>query len=1096
MTLQKLPILLWICFLPVLLKAQVSRVTPPVNAKKVILEGIELHDHENYNDAIAKYDQVNKNDDSYIRAQIEKANSLFALKKYDECLKIGQDILKRKEVDEFASVYIICGNALDELNREEESINMFELGLKKYPMNYLLLYNEGLVYRKQKKNQQAVDCFKKAIYNNPYHYSSHLQLGVIASEEGKLAESIFSFLTCLILNPKIEKSKDIVGYLDVLVSKKYEDKNTGVVFSDKGDDFTEVETLLRSQVALNPKYKAESSLSFPVIKQTHLLLSQLANHTSESGFYEKNYLPFFREAFKSGNFEGLSYFMLLSSDNEKAIAAIKKNESKLKKFQIWGDDNFQKYFCKREIIRDDKVVNTFFWYNSNKNLYLIGNLVDNKIDGITEMYNSDGYMSAVGKANMGKLEGLWIFKYENGMTSTEKNFTDDKLNGSYKAYYDNGVLQSDLNYKMDSLDGEGKYYFPNGVMSYDLMYSNNKDNGFFKSYYNSGVLKTELNYVNDQKEGIEKDYYPNGDKSSEVNFTKDVKNGLATFYFHNGSVKVKQNYVDGKLDGDYIEYYENGQIKAEGKLKNNEVIGNYKEYFEDGHKKSEFNYDLDGNQNGTIKYFSKEGWQTTEVTNARGKMNYIKYFDKNGVVYYESKMKENTVIELHREDQTVFAKGKFANSDRVGDWTFYYRNGNIKEKCFYKDGELSGPYTTYFQNGILKDTSTYKSGNKDGLYQLFYPNGQLKREGWMDDDDQEGQWYNYQINGMISRTYYMQNDALKGDDEYYDAFGKLNEVVHTKNNFENYYARFDTAGNEIYRFYYEQGNTQRKFQIPGSKSEENFAFKDGLLNGPCYKKQENGVKSFEGTYERDQKNGQFLWRNVLDSISYRETYKDGDIDGNLYIYFLNGKMSKNFKYKNDLLEGVYTRFYPSGTKFYEINYKEDLEDGPEKYYSPSGELFLIVMYNEGDMLYYIKNNKEGKLADTTYVTAAKMTIEANYKNGTKAMSYELENGEGNGHFIVYNNEGKIVYQSTEKNDIVEGEKIMNYSSGNIYSKEQYENGDLNGECIYYWENGNVMVKSNYKYDDLYGETTIYDINGKLKETRMYYDNELISITKK
>lgn len=1096
MSRQKISPLLLLFFFPILMIAQVSHVTAPIPAKKVILEGIELHDHENYIEAIAKFDQVNKNEDAYLHAKIEKANSLFALKKYEACLHIGQEILQRQEVDEFASVYIICGNALDELNRPEEAITMFELGMKKYPMNYLLPYNEGLVYRKLKKNQQAVDCFKKAIYNNPYHYSSHLQLGIIASEEGKLTESMLSLLTCLILNPKLEKSKDIVGYLDVLVSKKYEEKNTNVVFSDKGDDFTEVETLLRSQVALNPKYKAESSLAFPVIKQSHLLLSQLANHITETGFYEKNYLPFFREAFKADNFEGLSYFILLSTDNEKAIAAIKKNESKLKKFQTWGDDHFQQYFCKRELVRDDKLVTTFFWYNSNKNLYLIGNLIDNKIDGQIEMYNSDGYMSAKGNAKMGKLEGLWIFKYENGITSTEKNFTDDKLNGSYKAYYDNGVLQSDLNYKMDSLDGEGKYYFPNGVMSYDLLYSNNKDNVFFKSYFNSGVIKSEINYINDEKEGLQKEYYANGDKYSEINFTKNIKNGLATFFFHSGAIQIKQNYIDGKLDGEYIEYYENGQVKAAGKLKNNEMIGEYTEYYEDGHKKSVFNYDLEGNQNGTIKYFSREGWLTTEVTNARGKMNNIKYFDKNGVVYYESKIKENTVIELHREDQTIFAKGKFANSDRVGDWTFYYRNGNIKEKCFYKDGVLAGPYTTYFQNGIVKDSSTYKSGNKDGLYQLFYANGHLKREGWIDDDNQVGQWYNYQIDGVISRTYYLQNGALKGDDEYYDEYGKLNEVVHYKNNFENYYLRYDTAGKEMYRFVYEHGNAERKYQIPSSKTEESFAFKDGLASGPCYKKQENGIQSFEGYYARDEKNGLFVWRNVLDSISYKESFKNGDLDGDLTIYFLNGKASKIFKYKNDMLDGTYTRFYPSGTKFYEVTYQEDMETGPKKFYSPTGELFLIVMYDEGDMIYFVKNNKEGKLIDTTFITAAKMTIDATYKNGNKAFSYDIENGEGNGRFIVYNTDGKLMYQSMEKNDIIEGEKIMNYASGNIYSKENYENGDLTGESTYYWENGNIMVKSNYKYDDLYGETTIYDMNGKLKETRMYYDNELISITKK
>jgi antitoxin component YwqK of YwqJK toxin-antitoxin module len=180
---------------------------------------------------------------------------------------------------------------------------------------------------------------------------------------------------------------------------------------------------------------------------------------------------------------------------------------------------------------------------------------------------------------------------------------------------------------------------------------------------------------------------------------------------------------------------------------------------------------------------------------------------------------------------------------------------------------------------------------------------------------------------------------------------------------------------------------------------------------------------------------------------------------------------------------------------YEMNYKDDMEQGNQKFFGINGELFLVLMYDKGDLIAWVRNSKQGTLTDTLRVTGAKQTIEANYKNGTLAFKDELEFGMENGTYMVYQNDGKVVYQSQVKNDKLEGERTISYPNGKLYSREFFIHGDLEGECNYYWENGNLMVTSNYKRDELHGTTKLYDINGKLKETRMYYDDELISIKK-
>lgn len=1075
--------------------AQTNKVSAPVDAQKAISEGIKLHDHEHFEEAILRYDSVNKNDDYYFTAQIEKANSLYELKKYDQCLIVCEPILKQKNMTDLVNLYVIYGNALDELNRDEEALEVFNEGIKKYPLNYLLPFNKGIVLKKQKNSQEALKCFEQAILNNPYHYSSHLQLGIIASEEGKITEAMFSFMTCLLLKPKAKKSLEVLGFMDQLVSKKYEEKDSKITFSAQGDDFSEIEALLRAQVALNPKYKATSALIYPVIKQAHLLLSQLEKHTGTSGFYERNYLPFFKGIYASNNFEGFSYFIMLSTDNPKVIPILKKNESKIKKFQLWGESNFVPNFCKREIERGGHKINTFYVYDNKNNLYLIGNMVDNKIDGMTEMYNENGYMAAFGNASMGKMEGLWKYYDENGNLRSEIKYMDDKLNGLTTSYYQDGVVESVRNYKMDSLDGKSIFYFPNGNMSYSIDYANNKKNGFFGRYYPNGKRRFECRYTNNDMEGIYIEYYRNGDTQTVIQMSKGIKNGMATYYYPNAIIQSREVYKDGKLNGPYNSYYEDGKKKAEGKYLDDEIVGTYMEYYDDGTLASEYKYDEEGNLNGTIKNYTTEGWLESEITYQRGKMSYLKYFDKSGNIYYEVKVKDNVEIELHRSDKSIYAKGKFVTNERDGKWVFYNRFESIVSTYIYNHGVLNGPSQSFYANGILKQQSSYKNGEEEGLYQNWYDNGQLMKEGWMEAGDAVGQWYEYAIDGTLSLSYYKEEGALKGQYETYDVLGKLKDIYMYKDEFEDFYARYDTSGNETYRYVYGKGTSEKTVFIPGSKTESVYQLKDRLCEGAAYVIHENGVKAFEGQYSDDQKNGTFVWRNTRDSISNIEHFEDGKLEGITKIYGLNGSLRKTYQYTHGDLNGIYTNYYLNGAKMYEMNYKDDMEQGNQKFFGINGELFLVLMYDKGDLIAWVRNSKQGTLTDTLRVTGAKQTIEANYKNGTLAFKDELEFGMENGTYMVYQNDGKVVYQSKVKNDKLEGERTISYPNGKLYSREFFIHGDLEGECNYYWENGNLMVTSNYKRDELHGTTKLYDINGKLKETRMYYDDELISIKK-
>src|SRR5690606_498670 len=61
-----------------------SKYSEIYNSTEFINQGVELFENEKYEESILQYDKVPKSDIDYLKAQYEKAYSLFTLKKYDE----------------------------------------------------------------------------------------------------------------------------------------------------------------------------------------------------------------------------------------------------------------------------------------------------------------------------------------------------------------------------------------------------------------------------------------------------------------------------------------------------------------------------------------------------------------------------------------------------------------------------------------------------------------------------------------------------------------------------------------------------------------------------------------------------------------------------------------------------------------------------------------------------------------------------------------------------------------------------------------------------------------------------------------------------
>ncbi len=101
-------------------------------------------------------------------------------------------------------------------------------------------------------------------------------------------------------------------------------------------------------------------------------------------------------------------------------------------------------------------------------------------------------------------------------------------------------------------------------------------------------------------------------------------------------------------------------------------------------------------------------------------------------------------------DGKISGEGELEQGKRQGVWTFYYRNGQIKAKVSYLNGELNLDCQWWRENGLPLQKGAFSSGVQIGFWQRFYDNGQLWDEGHYDNTGKKiGEWHTYAKNGVL-----------------------------------------------------------------------------------------------------------------------------------------------------------------------------------------------------------------------------------------------------------------------------------------------------------------------------------------------------------
>jgi len=143
-------------------------------------------------------------------------------------------------------------------------------------------------------------------------------------------------------------------------------------------------------------------------------------------------------------------------------------------------------------------------------------------------------------------------------------------------------------------------------------------------------------------------------------------------------------------------------------------------------------------------------------------------------------------------------KGQFENDYEVGDFFFYYPNGNIKSKLTYSENgklckvslfnkkgnvEAKGYYYDkkkhrawrYYSasTGNTLKKEVYNKGVKDGKWVTYYPSEQIATEITWVNGKREGEWKEYFENGRLRLSTTFVNNKLDGDYESYYLNGQI-----------------------------------------------------------------------------------------------------------------------------------------------------------------------------------------------------------------------------------------------------------------------------------------------------------------------------------
>jgi uncharacterized protein len=1073
---------------------------PLINSGDLLKKGGDLNDKKQYKDAIELFRQINRSDTNY-------ADALFALSvscQADSQLEAAHRyaMLGLKEFPELYPKFSMqAANVLDDMEKPEEAMKLYDEGLKRDPQSYILYFNKGVTYLRMKNDADAKVNFERCLLISPYYTSAHYFLGNIYMREGNLVPAILAYQTYLLINPSGKYMNNCVTNLSA-ISKVTDDmleyvKNKK---SSSEDNFDMLQQILLSKVALDKQYKLKADLEDKIVRQMQVVNEKLEYHRNDPGFAMQFYVPIYSRLFKEDDFEPMVFTVFSGLGIKDVDSWNKKNkkdvENFIQKMVVYLNEiKYTRTLTEPE--RKDVTARYYFEDGEmhGKGIYNINNSSVEMSGPWEFFYTTNGLLKTKGSFSApNQKDGEWLYYYNTGQLKERAKYNKGKLTGVLEGWFTNGNKWYEDSYEDGKVSGLTTLYFYSGLVNKTTMYKDDKKNGPQKGYSSKGYLIYTSNYVDDEQDGMQTYYYPNGNKQDEVMYKKGKSQGTYKAYYKDGKPMTQGEFVDDNKQGLWTSWYNNGAVKEKTTYLDNEITGEFTEYYEDGKLKEKGNY-TKKKIDGKLEYYTDEGKLYSDATYDKGKLREINFYDDKGNVTSTTSTRKGAAnITFYSSEGIKTSQGYFnRDGSKDGEFTDFYASGAVREKTNYKDGLQSGSHQVFYPNGQKSSENNFTDDSEDGYTKGYYYNGKLNYEGWVIAGEKQQDIIFYNLMGDLSSKEYYLNGELNGFSEYYNPSKVKTYDYNYHNGWLESVIQYDTTGKILVENKFEKGKGPLIYKYYDGKKYAEASYENYMLSG-SYK-----VYYFDGSplsvsyYKNDEQDGEYKGYYYGGQLRVEGKYKEGDKVGLWKYYFLNGKVSSEENYIDGKLSGLDKVYNQDGTLDKIINYKNGELDGEYQFYGENNQLAVVFNYKEGDLKSYTYEDKAGNRVPAIVLKARTGKINAFYKNGTQSVDMNFINNDCEGPRKIYYSTGKIYIDGTTEYGYDNGVKKLYYPNGTLWKEENYVLGNLHGSVKWYYPSGKLEKEALYYNTDLHGPYKFYDEQGKLKQVRTYYYDQLLSV---
>ena len=1070
------------------LKAQTKLTYTP--SGEAIEKGIKAFDKENFKSALKYYSKVHIGDTNYFFAQYEKGLTYYAMEEYQKAIDLANEQLK-EESRYIQGYYGLLGQAYGKLKKYDESLAAYATGIEMFPTHFKLYYKRALTYEDMEKWEEMAKDLQLTVKYAPFISQAHLKLAELAKEEGQYAKAMMCFNSYILIESR-DNLEFLSEYNDYLKGE-YDNEPKEISLSE--DDYSDIDELIVSQIAMNKKYKTPNKLSLPMVKQNYLLFTELQKRELGNGFWDTFYVPFFLRIMKDEKFNDLMYYSLQSSTNNGIVSVLNKNIKLIRAFPDYAGSTWQEEHSTNYEMFNGEMTTVHYFWNSSSVVSGIGKMVDGEPVGEFYYHATTGRLSAIGHYdNDGERDGLWTYYHFNGAKSGAEMYEAGDQEGNDSSFYDNGVIKSVVPYTKGISNGKAYSFAKTGIPDDVVTYLDDKLDGPAQYYYGVGILHYDVNYTEGDLNGRFIEYFDNGVVSQDVEFKEGLRTGLSKSYYKNGQKSAELNYEEGEYNGTITKWYEDGTLKEEGVYEEGINIGTLKKYNPNGSLESEENFDENGKQSGEYKEYDKKGNLNMVLIYKKGDLVAYKIYHRDGSLIKEAKKKGGEFLfENYYSDGTKKAVGVYLSGDlgKNGLWKFYNENGVLDSESSYSNGEINGKARDYYSTGKKFTTTSYKDGDANGLYVKYYRSGQVFQQGYYVGDEQEGVWLEYYPDGTLSEESFFVDDELNGPKKYYAVNGKLDLIDYFENGINVAFEEFDSTGVSIHKeTFTSDSSVYTPIHITGEKVRE-FTKKGNIFHGPSQNFYVSGKISSTGSYWNGRKNG--LWTTYFPDgqINASGTYFYGQKEGDWVYYHENGQVSLEETYVNGNRHGLRFWYHDNGKLDSKKTYENGVVNGLAYYYDGNGVLQMVRDYFYGKIMAYTYLGTDGELKEMIPITNETCECKSYFSNGNPSREFSMNAGNFNGDYIEYFENGKVFSKTSYENDNTVNTKFAYWDNGNVREEEPHKLGEIHGIAKYFNKDGSLSKTETYIYGTRHGIVKLYK-GGKVVKTKMYYDGGLIS----